>query len=68
MTREAQFEALASMWAEAHEDARMLCHWLQGEGQPNPEVLAAAQRALLMDEDPCGLRTQTAPDQLALTR
>jgi hypothetical protein len=68
VTREAQFEALASMWAEAHEDARMLYSWIHGVGQPDPGVIAAAQRLLLADEDPRGLLTQAEADHLALAR
>jgi hypothetical protein len=55
MTRDAQFEALASMWADVFEDAQVLCRWLHGNGHADEATLAAAQRAFLEDEDPRSL-------------
>jgi hypothetical protein len=68
MTREAQFEALATMWAGVHQDAQTLCHGLHGNGRDDTQVLAAAHRALLADEDPRGVRTTPADQGLALIR
>jgi hypothetical protein len=67
MTRDAQFAALASMWADVFEDAQVVCRWLQSNGRADAATIAAAHRALLEDETPSNLVANASGGVLALS-